>query len=76
MEGRRGEVALYQTTLVAKGYDPGEIDGYFGSLTLEAAYAEIMDNGTGADDTGTFQEWFPDDGAVLEPAFVRLGIAC
>lgn len=76
MDTRRDEIALYQTTLAALGYDPGGVDGYFGQGTLAAAYDEIMDSGTGADDDGMFVEWFPDDGAVLLPAFERLGIAC
>jgi hypothetical protein len=39
---------------------------------LDAAVKEIGDNGS--EEFGV--EWFPDDGSILHPAFVRLGIAC
>lgn len=75
-EGRRGEVALYQQTLADLGYDPGDIDGFFGINTYNAASAEILDNGDVAGPEGVFTELFPDDGAVLPAAFERLGIGC
>ncbi|MFK7917866.1 MAG: peptidoglycan-binding protein [Ilumatobacter sp.] len=75
-EGRRGEIALYQQTLKNLGYDPGEVDGFFGQNTYAAASQEILDNGDVNGPNGTFNELFPDDGAVLPAAFVRLGISC
>ena len=69
IDGHRPEVALYQLTLAQRGYDPGDIDGYFGPRTQYAATSESLENG--GDD-----ELFPDDGVVMRPAFVRLGIAC
>ena len=33
IDGHRPEVALYQLTLAQRGYDPGDIDGYFGPRT-------------------------------------------
>jgi len=76
MPGPEPQVVLYQQTLEALGYDPGEIDGYFGPNTLDAATQEITDNGRFATADGMFWEMFPDDGAILMPAFERLGIAC
>ena len=68
--GRRGEVALYQQTLKNLGYDPGDVDGFFGPKTTTAAFEEIGDN-------GSLGEIFPDPPvAVLFSAFQRLGIAC
>jgi hypothetical protein len=67
--GRRGEIALYQTTLKNLGFDPGEIDGYFGSATQAAASAEFGAN-------GDMSEIFPDDASFLPALFQRLGIAC
>ncbi|MFK8024943.1 MAG: peptidoglycan-binding protein [Ilumatobacter sp.] len=75
-EGRRGEIALYQTVLTELGYDPGEIDGFFGPNTYNAASQEVFDNGNLDGPNGVFEELFPDDGAVLPAAFERLGIAC
>ena len=74
--GPSGEVALYQRTLRDLGYDPGAVDGYFGQNTLDASMQEIMDNGVAVDGQGNFVETFPDDGAILPPAFDRLGISC
>lgn len=75
-DGRRGEIALYQQTLANLGYNPGEIDGFFGQNTYNAASQEILDNGDVAGPEGVFAELFPDDGAVLPAAFERLGIGC
>ncbi len=66
----RAEVALYQFTLRNLGYDPGDIDGYFGPMTLEAGANEIIDHTT--DNAGLFI----DEGVIHEEAFIRLGIAC
>ena len=74
--GRRSEIALYQQTLKDLGYDPGEVDGFFGQNSITAATAEILDNGNVNGPNGVFEELFPDDGAVLPPAFERLGIGC
>ena len=74
--GRRGEIALYQQTLKNLGYDPGEVDGFFGQNTYSAASQEILDNGNINGPNGAFEELFPDDGAVLPAAFDRLGIGC
>jgi hypothetical protein len=72
MEGHRGEIALYQLTLRRAEYDPGDIDGYFGDGTLQAASREIQANGP--DDL--YDEYWPDGGEVNRNAFIRLGIAC
>ena len=74
--GRRDEVALYQQTLKDLGYDPGDVDGYFGPESFDAAFEEIVANGNIDGPEGIFQEAFLDDGAVLLPAFDRLGISC
>lgn len=76
MDGHEDEVALYQYTLKRLGYDPGDIDGIFGETTWESAQDEIADNGVSTDGNGNFVEIFWDDGTILRPAFVRLGIAC
>lgn len=75
-QGRRDEVALYQQTLKDLGYDPGDVDGYFGPRSFDAAWQEIVDNGNVVDADGVFEEAFLDDRAVLLPAFERLGISC
>jgi len=67
----RPEVALYQYTLDALGYEPGTIDGYFGQNTMNAAAEEILDH---SPDSGV--ELFLDDGAVSFRAFERLHLAC
>ncbi len=74
--GRRDEIALYQQTLKDLGYDPGDVDGYFGQKSFDAAFEEIVANGNIDGPEGIFQEAFLDDGAVLLPAFDRLGISC
>jgi hypothetical protein len=74
--GRRGEIALYQQTLKDLGYDPGQVDGFFGQNTYGAASQEILDNGNINGPNGVFEELFPEDGAVLPAAFLRLGIGC
>lgn len=70
MSQPRPEVALYQYTLRNLGYDPGDIDGYFGPRTMEAAAYEIIDHTT--DNAGLFI----DDGVIYKDAFIRLGLAC
>jgi hypothetical protein len=75
-QGRRDEIALYQQTLKDLGYDPGDVDGYFGPKSFNAAFEEIVANGNIDGPEGIFQEAFLDDGAVLLPAFDRLGISC
>lgn len=75
-QGRRDEIALYQQTLKDLGYDPGDVDGYFGPKSFDAAFEEIVANGNIDGPQGLFQEAFLDDGAVLLPAFDRLGISC
>lgn len=74
--GRRGEIALYQTTLKDLGFDPGDIDGFFGPNTAQAASDEVFANGNINGPDGMFAEIFPDDGAFLPAVFERLGIAC
>ena len=67
----RGQVALFQYTLDRLGYDPGDIDGYFGPNTMQAGAEEILDH---SPQSG--RELFLDDGVIAIPAFRRLGIAC
>lgn len=75
-QGRRDEIALYQQTLQGLGYDPGEIDGYFGQQSFEAGFQEVTENGNIDGPNGIFEEAVLDDGAILPPAFQRLGIVC
>lgn len=73
MSGKNEEIALYQRTLIAAGYDPGEPDGFFGAQTWNAAGNESRDNSPHED---PFVELWFDGGEVLRPVFERLGIAC
>lgn len=73
MTGKRDEIALYQRTLVAAGYDPGDVDGYFGEKTWRAGTQESLDHSPHGD---VYVELWLDGGEVLRPAFERLGIAC
>ncbi len=73
---RWGDQLLHHRTLTNLGYNPDEIDGYFGENTLTAAAQEVLDNGNVNGPNGVFEEYFPDDGAILPAAFQRLGIAC
>lgn len=74
--GRRDEVALYQQTLKNNGYYFAEVDGLFGPATLNAAMAEIRDNGVIVDSAGEFVDVNTDDATILPPTFERLTIAC
>ena len=75
-QGRRDEIALYQQILKGLGYDPGEVDCYFGPKSFDAGWQEVLDNGFIDGPQGIFEEAVLDDGAILMPAFERLGIAC
>ena len=71
MRSNRPEVALFQTTLSGRGFDPGEIDGYFGVNTMRAAVDDVLTS-----NIDPMSELFLDDGVVRHTMFIRLGIAC
>jgi len=74
MPGPDSQVALLQTRLIELGFDPGEVDGYFGENTFVATY---QSQAPYSDGTSGGNGIFADEGTVLGPAvFERLGIAC
>jgi GDSL-like Lipase/Acylhydrolase family/Putative peptidoglycan binding domain len=73
MDGPDPEVARLQERLEEFGYDPGDVDGYFGESTWVAAaesQVEFSDGSAGGNGV------FADEQALLEPYFERLGISC
>lgn len=72
-QGRRDEIALFQQTLKDLGYDPGEIDGYFGPNTWTAASEQMLDS---VGPAGLAVDVLDDSQEVLSPFFQRLGIVC
>jgi hypothetical protein len=72
-QGRRDEIALFQQTLRDSGYDPGEIDGYFGPNTWTAAGEQMFDS---VGPAGLAVDLLDDSQEILSPFFQRLGIVC
>lgn len=72
-QGRRDEIARFQQTLKDLGYDPGEIDGYFGPNTWTAASEQMLDS---VGPVGLAVDVLDDSQEVLSPFFQRLGIVC
>lgn len=70
MSGHRDQVTLFQNTLQDLGFDPGDLDGYFGENTFGAAAREVAANG----DPDT--EISLRDGWVSGEVFQRLRIEC
>lgn len=72
VQGPDRDVMALQAGLLHAGFDPGDIDGYYGPNTSSAvtAYASSI---TG--DMPYNLIWI-DEGAIVYPLFARLGVAC
>ena len=73
MDGPNPEVALLQTRLTELGYNPGDIDGYFGESTWGATVVSQVQY---SDGTSGGNGVFADEQTLLEPVFERLNISC